>query len=976
MRNHFFLAFLLVLLSTQNIFGQQTTDGESQRKSAVALLDKGDYAGADKECRAAIAAFVANGELGNWLLTKRVEADIAYAADNSPFRPIDILKDALSKLPRQPKSQQDYFFLCKLLHGKSWFEKKAEDYVALKGDLEWAYQIFKTNLGGKDAEIAEYLLLQLGNGYVRLGEYHGAKRMFEEGIEIGATYPQVAKFNDYGSLYLTLENYPAAIRIFRQGLNFKGLPEIELPLLYLNESETLARLDSFEQALASNKKAAVLIGKLGKSHRRYTRYKSGLFENYAIINAGIARSGNRTSFVKAIEWYDKTLALITAPGEQAANRDIAGFQISKADLQSEWGKPQEALKTYHLAIQTLIPTVGGKYSDNPSLTSLTAEKMLYRALEGKARAFRALHQLENALACYELIPIVEAKLRATHAYESSSLLALYESRKRFQEAIDIAWQLYERSNGNPQFAERAFRLTELARGMLLLQSLIQARQYLPEDIRNKDYELRVRMAWLEHEIAAEREKEAPSYAPARQGLAGGKASAGKNPDSKKISDWERQLFDLKLDRQKLLADFPSYNNPDSLFLQVLAAKDVRSLLRPGQAMADFFLTETAAYIFSFDANGDFRWRKAALPQQFREQTKAFVSYLWAGEDAGREQFLRHAWLLDSLLLAPERERWGKAIGSLVIVPDDVLMLVPFEVLLSRPSSGGTWRDQPWLLADYNFGYAYSATLLNVQKSISEEHAKATEKPIYTFGGFAPTYSTSGEYKLQNTRPMVKNVRNLLGGRDWCGKDASEERFKNTAANYRSLLLAMHGISDSEHPELSRLLFGDPGPDSVINNNILYASELQIMRLQADLVVLSACHSGSGKIEHGEGVYSLARAFAAARVPATVMSLWLLHEETAPKLVEAFFKYLQQGKTKDEALRQAKLEFLKNDANFETTHPFFWAGLAALGDMRALDLPAKPPFEGQWWWILGLAALAGAGLWWRWQKKPLHSQNCG
>ena len=87
-------------------------------------------------------------------------------------------------------------------------------------------------------------------------------------------------------------------------------------------------------------------------------------------------------------------------------------------------------------------------------------------------------QLEKALQCYELIPVVETKLRATYAYESSSLLALDESRHRFDEAISIAWQLYERSNGDRRYADRAFRLTEQARGMLLLQSLAQALAYI------------------------------------------------------------------------------------------------------------------------------------------------------------------------------------------------------------------------------------------------------------------------------------------------------------------------------------------------------------------------------------------------------------------------------------------------------------------------------------------------------------------
>ncbi|MCC6283081.1 MAG: CHAT domain-containing protein, partial [Saprospiraceae bacterium] len=144
--------------------------------------------------------------------------------------------------------------------------------------------------------------------------------------------------------------------------------------------------------------------------------------------------------------------------------------------------------------------------------------------------------------------------------------------------------------------------------------------------------------------------------------------------------------------------------------------------------------------------------------------------------------------------------------------------------------------------------------------------------------------------------------------------------------------------------------GRPRGDS-INNNVLFANELQIMQLQADLAVLSACHTGFGKLHKGEGVYSLARAFAVAGVPSTVMSIWRLHENTAPLLMEAFFKYLKAGKTKDEALRLAKRDFLNDDANYDSTHPFYWAGVTVSGDMCSLGTSSW-----LWWWIGGGALL--------------------
>jgi CHAT domain-containing protein len=294
--------------------------------------------------------------------------------------------------------------------------------------------------------------------------------------------------------------------------------------------------------------------------------------------------------------------------------------------------------------------------------------------------------------------------------------------------------------------------------------------------------------------------------------------------------------------------------------------------------------------------------------------------------------------------------------------------VPFETLL-QGAVASNWREQPWLLRRYNIGYAYSATLLATQQEISRRHAQE-QSPRFALGGFAPSYPGEAgttrdnplpDYPLpdiKSTQVELERVHALTGGKAYPKEQATEQQFRAIAADCKTLLLAMHGFSNDEHPELSCLMFGIPNRDSSIANNVLYASELQIMQLHADLVVLSACHTGAGKLHRGEGVYSLARAFAAAGVPCTVMSLWRLHENPAPLLVEAFFKHLKAGKTKDEALRLAKLEFIDDDRNGEMLHPFYWAGLMATGDMCPLDLPR--PTNGPAWALL-VAGLAVSGL---------------
>ena len=103
--------------------------------------------------------------------------------------------------------------------------------------------------------------------------------------------------------------------------------------------------------------------------------------------------------------------------------------------------------------------------------------------------------------------------------------------------------------------------------------------------------------------------------------------------------------------------------------------------------------------------------------------------------------------------------------------------------------------------------------------------------------------------------------------------------------------------------------------------------------------------------------SLARAFAYAGSPSIVMSHWPANDQAASTLMQQFYQYLADGQAKDEALRQAKLDYLQN-APGATAHPFYWGGFVLLGDPFPLQLSSP----ANWWWVLAFLPLLL--LWWR------------
>jgi CHAT domain-containing protein len=156
---------------------------------------------------------------------------------------------------------------------------------------------------------------------------------------------------------------------------------------------------------------------------------------------------------------------------------------------------------------------------------------------------------------------------------------------------------------------------------------------------------------------------------------------------------------------------------------------------------------------------------------------------------------------------------------------------------------------------------------------------------------------------------------------------------------------MHALIDDNNPMNSRLAFARDATDS-LEDGYLNAYELYNMELSADLAVLSACETGFGSLKKGEGIMSLARAFAYAGCPSLVMSHWKVDDRSSSQLMNAFYGYLSQGLSKNEALRQAKLTFLK-DADEQTAHPFYWGSFAVVGNIDPILE------ESNWrWWAIG------------------------
>ncbi|MDX1902560.1 MAG: CHAT domain-containing protein, partial [Thermonemataceae bacterium] len=268
------------------------------------------------------------------------------------------------------------------------------------------------------------------------------------------------------------------------------------------------------------------------------------------------------------------------------------------------------------------------------------------------------------------------------------------------------------------------------------------------------------------------------------------------------------------------------------------------------------------------------------------------------------------------------------IKNLVIIQDGKLSVLPMEVLLSKRISkkddGKDFSKLPYLILEKSFGYAYSATLWyqNIGRNKQSEQGVALIAPVNFTGNISQLPATEQEVSeiAMICRQRKFKVNTLLK------EDAQEAMLKKlNLKDFSVLHFATHGLVDEENPELSQVFLGANEQE----DGNLFAGEIFNLRLNADLVTLSACEVGLGKLTKGEGLIGLSRAFLYAGAKNLVVSLWKVSDESTARLMIYFYanQFENLNKTYAQAMREAKLSLLK-DANY--AKPYYWAAFVVLG----------------------------------------------
>lgn len=399
--------------------------------------------------------------------------------------------------------------------------------------------------------------------------------------------------------------------------------------------------------------------------------------------------------------------------------------------------------------------------------------------------------------------------------------------------------------------------------------------------------------------------------------------------------WKKFLYRYQQDF------LPDQNQTPSEFK--VAALQAR--LTPQQEILRYYVSDSTIYLLQVGAH-KLQLTNLGRKDSILQLTQAFHESI----SSRRLNYSDPVASLSKCLLGPISES-AKGVQHFIIIPDETLGFLPFEALLLE-------KGKP-LAFSHAVSYSYSLSLWQIHQQLA---ATQGFKKEHQLAAFAPSYAASpavshavttrgtGLYHLEYASHEARHIAKLWNGVLFEDEAANKENFLRQIERFDLYHLAMHATLDSSSYELTNLVFS--------SGERLFFHELYKLHFPAEMVVLSACNTGIGAMEKGEGLMSLSHALSFAGVRSSVYSLWEVPDKETAEIIIRFYDLLAEGMDKAVALQMSKKEFLEN--NPYKQHPFYWAGFIINGSTGAIA--AKD--SGYGYRIIGMLgiALAGFGLW--------------
>lgn len=783
----------------------------------------------------------------------------------------------------------------------------------------------------------------IGGVYFQKGDYYRALDYFRHAMHIylktyGKDHETIAKaYNNIGVVYFYLNRKNKAAEFLKKSLDTK-----------------IKLLDTLNFNVATG---YLNIGTIYHDQKEYGKalkyYHKSLSIKRRIVGDDNARMildyENIAQVYEEQKQYERALfnlrtALNLSEHFLGRHHPTTGYEYIKlGELYRRMNQFPKAVSLFQQSLRALSPKFSdSSYTNNPDPTESRMDRYLLMALRDKGEALSesyrhhgTLEELKAAVLAYEDAAATVVDMRKSYRFDNSKLFLDQMSHDLYQNGIRASLEL-ARQTGDSSYKQTALEFSEWCKSNVLMESILDSKAQrfsgIPDSLISEESRLRDKMTKLEMHL----ERSSPTQ-------------------NDHISTEEDQLDQLKQRYNqfitKLEKSYPDYyhlkyNSP------LCGLAFIRHyLLKPNGAIISYFLGDSSLYSFVITSN------------RFQ------ISHVKAGNKLNREVrsmregitqrdyklYAQNARKLYAALIAPSASLIkGK---HLTIIPDGILNYIPFGALLTKSVPGKpipghaprTYRHLPYLMLGHSIRYAFSLALMDEIKNrrrpksyaslyigvapVFDRHAGPYASHAKSIPDRRPEPLYDSEYEVKTIANLFRSSNGFLGLLDknrtriLLRKQATEDRFEtNHTLSVRYLHLATHAIVNEKNPDLSGILL-TPDYDKK-EDGILYSRDIYDLKLNADLVVLSACETALGKLVKGEGIIGLGRAFIYAGANNLLVSLWNINDRPTSLIMIRFYKNLIAGESLSSALHHAKM-YLLHKTRF--TSPQYWSPFILIGN---------------------------------------------
>lgn len=776
-------------------------------------------------------------------------------------------------------------------------------YYNRKGRIDKSIEILEEVAANQDSisrpELRTALMDKLAEAYTSNGDYAKAKEMHLVNLETKEIPHTRAKSFYFLSHLASIEGkLGEAISVISTAIN---ILDSEKSTEIITRDKDIAVISKIEYLfqdgqISSCKKyihkyAPQLLEAIPEVQTRYWKSKAEIALEESDFKSAKNYLNSATQIVRTKDLKDAKLSQQLIPLQLLENKIL----ISSDKLEEAEQK-----------LVTTLNDIGINPVSDPILLpedqdELVAIKLLKALANTKTRLSTKSESSQNddsILGIYASILTLSKRIRSNYTDRSHLEYWAEHNQYIYEKAVAVALTAKQ--------DEVAFEFIEENKANLLISSINEstAKGYakIPISLLEREEECKASIRQLRKEIQKQKASKKPNLEVA--------TSLAKALNKKQV--------ELSTLNKNLETNYPTYHKLKYQNNKISIA-DIQNLLQADALFLEYFVGTESIYLSMFKAN---KSRIIEIPKTDSLLTQiSNFKKLSRSKGASSADLIECSKALCQALFMPAAEYLSSDIEQLILVLDDVLSNLPFELFINESDN--------YLLEDYNIQYQYSARLW---KMATQKHQRIYDDELltYEYNGQNNDYNNHRSCngadfgKLLCSNKEIQSISTILD-QNTKDKPVFDRSILDQSISSKIIHLATHSCHDTVEYNNSKIIFDDFS---------LSLQEIEAKNIQAELTVLSSCESGYGKVHKGEGAMSIAKAFFQAGSRSALVSLWPVDDCSTADIMKYFYQELRKGKTKDAALAAAKKNYLAT-AHPSRSHPYYWAGFVLIGNAEAL-----------------------------------------